>query len=84
MHHVTVVRGSLTHPEIAVVDYRNVLKGLAPDFPLQPGDIVQEVNRKSVKTAVEFRNAVSTPTVVILLSVNRGGHNLYMVVERRA
>jgi protein involved in polysaccharide export with SLBB domain len=40
MHHVTVVRGSLSHPEIAVVDYRNVLRGLAPDFPLQPGDIV--------------------------------------------
>jgi len=40
MHHVTVVRGSLSRPEIAVVDYRNVLKGLAPDCPLQPGDIV--------------------------------------------
>jgi protein involved in polysaccharide export with SLBB domain len=40
MHHVTIVHGSLSHPEIAVLDYRNVLKGLAPDFPLQPGDIV--------------------------------------------
>ena len=40
MHHVTVVRGSLSHPQIAVVDYRNVLRGLAPDFALQPGDIV--------------------------------------------
>jgi len=40
MHHVAVLRGSLSHPEIAIVDYRNVLKGLAPDMPLQPGDIV--------------------------------------------
>ena len=40
MHHVTVVRGSLSRPEVAVVDYRNVLRGDAPDFPLQPGDIV--------------------------------------------
>jgi protein involved in polysaccharide export with SLBB domain len=40
MHHVAVVRGSLSHPEIAIVDYRNVLKGLAPDMPLQPRDIV--------------------------------------------
>jgi len=53
------------------------------DSGLQPGDIVQEVNRKSIKTANEFRNAVSNPTDVILLSVNRGGHNLYMVVDRR-
>ena len=40
MHHVTIVRGSLSHPQIAVVDYRNVLRGQAPDFPLQAGDIV--------------------------------------------
>ena len=40
MHHVTVVRGSLSHPQLAVIDYRNVLRGEAPDFPLEPGDIV--------------------------------------------
>jgi polysaccharide export outer membrane protein len=40
MHHVAVVRGSLSKPEIAIVDYRNVLKGLAPDMALQPHDIV--------------------------------------------
>lgn len=40
MHHVTVVRGSLQHPEVAVVDYKNVLRGDAPDLALKPGDIV--------------------------------------------
>lgn len=40
MHHVAIVRGSLSHPEIAILDYRNVLKGLAPDIALQPRDIV--------------------------------------------
>jgi len=40
MHHVAVVRGSLSHPEIAIVDYRNVIKGLAPDMALEPNDIV--------------------------------------------
>src|ERR1051326_1140210 len=40
LHHVAVVRGSLSHPEITIVDYRNVLKGLAPDMALQPRDIV--------------------------------------------
>jgi polysaccharide export outer membrane protein len=40
MHHVAVVRGSLTQPEIAVVDYRGVLRGEALDIALQPHDIV--------------------------------------------
>jgi protein involved in polysaccharide export with SLBB domain len=40
LHHVAVVRGSLSQPEIAVVDYKGVLKGEATDIPLQAGDIV--------------------------------------------
>jgi hypothetical protein len=40
MHHVAVVRGSLTQPQMAVVDYREVIKGKAQDIPLQPHDIV--------------------------------------------
>jgi polysaccharide biosynthesis/export protein len=40
MHHVTVIRGSLSNPEVAVVDYRRVLKGEAQDIALQPKDIV--------------------------------------------
>jgi polysaccharide export outer membrane protein len=40
MRHVAVVRGSLSTPEIAIVDYRGVLNGEARDIPLQPGDIV--------------------------------------------
>jgi len=37
---VAIVRGSLTSPEIAVVDYNDILKGRAPDVQLQPRDIV--------------------------------------------
>lgn len=40
MHHVAVVRGSLTEPQIAVVDYAKVIRGEAPDIELQPQDIV--------------------------------------------
>ncbi len=40
MHHVAVVRGSLQHPEIAIVDYKRVIRGEAPDMRLQPHDIV--------------------------------------------
>ena len=37
---VAIVRGSLTSPEIAVVDYNEIIKGRAPDVQLQPRDIV--------------------------------------------
>lgn len=40
MYHVVVVRGSLTNPQVAVVNYRGVLKGMAQDIELEPGDIV--------------------------------------------
>src|ERR1044071_308653 len=40
MHHVAVVRGSLQNPQIAIVDYKRVIRGEAPDIPLQPHDIV--------------------------------------------
>ena len=40
MHHVVVVRGSLSNPQAAVVDYRNVIKGQAQDLTLEPRDIV--------------------------------------------
>jgi protein involved in polysaccharide export with SLBB domain len=40
MHHVTVIRGSLSEPQVTVVDYRNVINGKAHDMALQPHDIV--------------------------------------------
>jgi protein involved in polysaccharide export with SLBB domain/uncharacterized protein involved in exopolysaccharide biosynthesis len=38
--HVLVVRGSLTHPQTFVVNVGKILKGRAPDFRLEPKDIV--------------------------------------------
>jgi protein involved in polysaccharide export with SLBB domain len=40
LSHVAIVRGSLTEPQIAVVDYNKILKGQASDVRLEPGDIV--------------------------------------------
>jgi polysaccharide biosynthesis/export protein len=40
LHHVVVVRGSLQNPEMAVVDYKRVIRGEASDMELQPHDIV--------------------------------------------
>lgn len=40
LHHVAVVRGSLSQPQITIVDYKEVIRGKAPDLALQPHDIV--------------------------------------------
>jgi polysaccharide export outer membrane protein len=40
LQHIAVVRGSLAHPQIAIVDYKYVIRGQATDLALQPGDIV--------------------------------------------
>lgn len=37
---VAIIRGSLTSPEIAIVDYNDIIKGRAGDVELQPHDIV--------------------------------------------
>jgi protein involved in polysaccharide export with SLBB domain len=38
--HVALIRGSLANPRIAVVDYKAIYKGKAPDVRLQQGDVV--------------------------------------------
>lgn len=40
LSHVAIVRGSLSEPQIAVVDYRAILAGKATDVLLEPRDIV--------------------------------------------
>jgi polysaccharide export outer membrane protein len=37
---IVIVRGTLTQPKIAVVDYDAIIRGRAPDVVLQPRDIV--------------------------------------------
>lgn len=38
--HIAIVRGSLTQPQVAIVDYKEILKGKATDVLLEPRDIV--------------------------------------------
>jgi polysaccharide biosynthesis/export protein len=40
LSHVVIVRGSLSQPSVAFVDYRAIITGLAPDVRLEPRDIV--------------------------------------------
>jgi len=56
----------------------------AADSGIQPGDIVQEVDHKPVKTASEFKNAVASSNPIILLSINRAGETVFMAVDRSA
>ena len=40
LDNVAILRGSLTEPQIAVVDYQAIISGAAPDVLLEPHDIV--------------------------------------------
>lgn len=37
---VAIIRGSLTQPRIAIVDYKKIVRGRATDVRLEPGDII--------------------------------------------
>jgi len=57
--------------------------GPAAEAGLRPGDVIQEVNRKPVRSAEEFAREVEQARgrdVVVL--VNRGGSTAYAVIER--
>lgn len=40
LSHVAIVRGSLANPQIAIVDFNDIIKGKATDIVLEPRDIV--------------------------------------------
>jgi len=54
----------------------------AADAGIKRGDVVQEVNRQPVKSASDFRNAVSGSSKSLLLLINREDKTIYTVVER--
>jgi serine protease Do len=55
----------------------------ASDAGLKRGDVIQEVNRKPVKSASDFRNAVTESSKSpLLLLIQREDRTIYTVVER--
>jgi len=54
----------------------------AADAGIKRGDVVQEVNRQPVKSASDFRNAVSQSAKSLLLLIQRDDKTIYAVVER--
>jgi len=72
LSHVAIVRGSLTQPTIAIVDYRAIIKGKAPDITLEPHDIVY-VPFTPYRTLKRYADLI-LDTFVRTVGVNEGAH----------
>jgi len=71
---VAVLRGSLTHPEIAIVAVNLVLHGKAPDVRLETGDIVY-VPYKPERVLLRYVNLI-LDTFVRTVGVNEGAYTV--------
>ena len=67
-----MVRGSFTHPQIAVVSVDDVLHGKTPDLKLEVGDIVFVPNTP-YQTLERYANLI-LDTFARTLGVNAGAH----------
>lgn len=70
LSHVAIVRGSLSTPQIAVVDYNAIVKGKACDVRLEPGDIVYVPN--SPYTTLKRYFNIILNTFVTTVAANEG------------
>ncbi len=70
LREVVIIRGSLTEPHYAVVNFLDILKGRAPEVPLQPRDIVYVPD----KPLAIWRGALQTmvETFVRTVAANEG------------
>jgi protein involved in polysaccharide export with SLBB domain len=69
---VAILRGSLAHPQIAIVAVNQVLRGNAPDVRLEPGDIVY-VPYSPYLVLERYANLV-LDTFVRTVGVNEGAY----------
>ena len=67
---IAIVRGSLTTPEIAIVNYSDIIKGKTPDVPLEPGDIIYVPN-SPYTTLKRYVNMIVN-TFVATVAANEG------------
>ncbi|MDB6020701.1 MAG: Polysaccharide export protein [Pedosphaera sp.] len=70
LSHVAIVRGSLTEPKVAIVDFGNVISGQTPDVLLQPHDIVY-VPYQPYRYLVRYVNLIVN-TFVSSVAINEG------------
>lgn len=83
LSHVAVVRGSLADPQVFVLNYNDIVKGKAPDFRLEPGDIVHVPNSPytSLKRYVNLILNTFSATVAANEGVRAGGGNVNVGVS---
>ena len=59
--------------------------GRAADAGLQPGDVIQQVNRQTVETVEDLRTAVRrNADKPALLLISRDGRNIFVTVRPNA
>jgi hypothetical protein len=68
---VAIVRGSLSEPKIAIVDFKAILAGKAPDVRLEPHDVVY-VPFSPYRTLERYAKLI-TDTFVRTVAANEGG-----------
>ena len=71
---VAILRGSLAHPQIAIVEVNKVLKGKAPDVRLEAGDIVY-VPYTPQRVLLRYVNLI-LDTFVRTVGVNEGAYTI--------
>jgi len=71
LSHVAIVRGSLNEPKIAIVDFKAIVTGRAPDVRLEPRDIIY-VPQSPYRTIERYAKMV-TDTFVNTVAANAGG-----------
>jgi polysaccharide biosynthesis/export protein len=70
LSHVAIVRGSLSTPQVSVVDYNAIVRGEARDVRLEPGDIVYVPN--SPYTTLKRYINIILNTFVATAAANEG------------
>ena len=75
LSHVAIVRGSLTEPQVTIVDYGAIRKGKATDVRLEPGDIIYVPNSPytTLKRYVNLIVNTFSATVAANAGVNAAG-----------
>lgn len=72
LSHIGIVRGPLTKPTIAVVDFGAILAGKSPDIKLEPRDIVY-IPQAPYISASKYAGLI-VETFIRTVAANEGGH----------
>lgn len=70
LSHVAILRGSLSQPQLAIIDFKPILEGKAQDVKLEPSDIIY-VPFTPYRTLVRYADLILT-TFVRAVAINEG------------